>query len=57
MQAFAGYSNGGIVFFQDMDHADGQIPDNNGNLVQKTPVPKISLSFAPACARGRAAAA
>jgi hypothetical protein len=43
LKAYPTYSPVGVVYFTDLDHADGRVPDVNGVIVQKTPVPRIGL--------------
>jgi hypothetical protein len=51
--AYPCYWNGQVVAFMDLEHADGIVPDANGNPVQREPVPLIGLPIMGAAALGK----
>jgi hypothetical protein len=37
------YFNGNMLAFADLDHGDGKVPNQSGEIVQLTPVPRLGL--------------
>lgn len=53
LNAFRAYFNNQVYGFLDLDHADGKVPDLNGQMQQVTPVPRLARTQIGAAVMGK----